>query len=149
MSFRKNALQLLRDILQGYAGEKDLLVPSLIDEVSSIMIQFRCKLCLDCMIGGYGRNELEVVTPCTICREPLCETCLLSIEKVTHTMKEKEVQEAKGRNLVQMICSYCREFGTLKVSRGLLDDIQDTTGANIGAFKVLQKFTEGVSPLPF
>ena len=90
MSFRKTVLQLLRDILQGYAGEKDLLVPGLIDEVSSIMIQFRRKLCLDCMIGGYGRNELEVATSCPICREPLCETCLLSIEKVTHTMKEKK-----------------------------------------------------------
>ena len=47
VSFRKNVLKLLRDILQGYDGEKDLLVPGLIDEVSSLMIQFRHKMCLD------------------------------------------------------------------------------------------------------
>ena len=52
--FRKIALQILRDILQGSKGDKDLLCPGLIDEVSALMIQFRHKMCLDCMIPGYG-----------------------------------------------------------------------------------------------
>ena len=105
VSFRKQALQLLRDTLQGYPGDKDLLAPALLDEVMSIMIQFRRKMCLDCMVGGYGRNESEVATPCAICREPLCGNCLDSINKVTHTIKEKEIQEAKGLNLIQLTCS--------------------------------------------
>ena len=64
-------------------------------------------------------------------------------------MQEKEIQDAKGLNLIQLTCSYCREFGALKVSRGLLDDTNDTPGVNLGAFRVLKKFNEGVSPLPF
>ena len=57
VTFRKNALQFLRNTLQGSKGDKDLLVPGLIDEVSALMIQFRHKMCLDCVIGGYGRSE--------------------------------------------------------------------------------------------
>ena len=87
--------------------------------------------------------------PCAICKEPLCGTCLQSIEKVINTMKDSEVQEAKGCQMVYMICSYCREFGTLNVSRGLLEDTQNTTEANLQAFRVLKKFNEGASPLPF
>ena len=57
--FRKITLQILRDILQGYKGGKDLLCSGLTDDVSALLIQFRHKVCLDCKIPRYGREELQ------------------------------------------------------------------------------------------
>ena len=92
---------------------------------------------------------MSYAPPCGICKEPLCGACLQTIEKVTDTMNDSEIQAAKGCQMVQMICSYCRKFGTQMVSRGLIDDNQNTPGANLAAFKVLKKFNEGAAPLPF
>ena len=130
--FRKNALQILRDILQGFKGGKDLLCPGLTDDFLALLIQFRHKVCLDCKILGYGRDELGPPSPpCAICREPLCKTYQQTIVRVTDTIKDREIQDAKGYHMIQMICSYCRTYGTQMVSRGLLDDSQNTPGTNL------------------
>ena len=127
INLRKSALQLLQEILQGFEGEQDLLVPGLVDQVSALLIQFRHKQCLDCMVGGPGRGDPSEVRPCAICQEPLCGPCLEGIEKVTAALEDEEVRNTHGKGLVLLVCSYCREFGTQRVSKGLLDDIQDTT----------------------
>ena len=97
VSFRKEALKTLRDTLQGFQGDTDLLAPALLDEVTSIMIQFRHKMCLDCMMGDYGRDETEVAVPCSICKEPLCGNCVNDIKKITQIMsKDTDIQKSKG-----------------------------------------------------
>ena len=71
INLRKNALIKLRDILQGHKGEEDLLVPGLVDQVTSLHIQFRPKQCLDCMCSEIGRGEPgEERQLCAACCDP-------------------------------------------------------------------------------
>ena len=114
------------------------------------MIQFRRKQCLDCKMADFGRDETEIGVPCSICREPLCGRCVKEIKKVPEILeKDKDIIESKGRHLINLTCSYCRYFGCAKVSRGLLDDMNATPGANLGAFRLLNKYNEGAAELSF